>query len=110
MRDRPINQNNQNVGNMFGAGGGRGYSSSAATTAGAGGRHDQQQDDEPDVERRFVSVSNGSIYVASYFTLLDTGGFVECSNLKRSATSEKVADLLKCTVEVRQRVRDKGGL
>jgi hypothetical protein len=110
MRDRPNNQNNQNVGNMFGAGGGRGYSSSAATTAGAGGRHDQQQDDEPDVERRFVSVSNGSIYVASYFTLLDTGGFVECSNLKRSATSEKVADLLKCTVEVRQRVQDKGNL
>jgi hypothetical protein len=110
MRDRPNNQNNQNVGNMFGAGGGRGYSSSSATTAGGGGRHDQQQDDEPDVERRFVSVSNGAIYVASYFTLLDTGGFVECSNVKRSATSEKVADLLKCAVEVRQRVRDKGGL
>jgi len=30
--------------------------------------------------------------------------------VKRSATSEKVADLLKCAVEVRQRVRDKGGL
>jgi len=106
IRDRQ-NQNNQNAGNYFGGGGGggRGYSSAAT----AGGKHgyqlQQQQQPEPEVERRFVSVSNGSIFVASYFTLLETGGFVECSNVKRSATSEKVADLLKCTVEVRAGLR-----
>jgi hypothetical protein len=54
----------------------------------------------PDAQRRFLSVSNGAVFVASYFVLLEAGGFVECSAVKRSASSEKVADLLACTVEV----------
>lgn len=64
----------------------------------------QNQEPEPalpDAQRRFLSVSNGSIFVASYFTLLDGGGFVECSTVKRGGgSSEKIAELGKCTVEV----------
>jgi len=51
-------------------------------------------------EKRFLSVSNGSIFMATYFTLLDTDGFVDCTRTKRNATSEKVCDLLKCRMEV----------
>jgi hypothetical protein len=61
----------------------------------------------PDAQRRFLSVSNGAVFVASYFVLLEAGGFVECSAVKRSASSEKVADLLACTVEVGGGARDR---
>lgn len=49
-------------------------------------------------ERRFLSISNGSLFMAGYFSLQPDGGFVECTPSKRSTSSEKLCDLLKCKV------------
>ena len=64
---------------------------------------------EAEPAKRFLSVSTGALYLATYFTLLDTDGFVDCHGraaLGRrgggSGSSEKVCDLLKASVEVEE--------
>ena len=53
-------------------------------------------------ERRFLSVSNGGLFMAAYYTLQSDGGFVECSASKRSTSSEKLCDLARCCVEIQE--------
>jgi len=53
-------------------------------------------------EKRFLSVSAGGLYMATYFTLLECDGYVETTSQKLSGTSEKLCDLTKCSIEVKQ--------
>jgi hypothetical protein len=56
--------------------------------------------EEQEVKKKFLSVSAGGLYMATYFTLLDMDGYVDCTSRNLGGTSEKLCDLTRCQIEV----------